>query len=314
MSVLVIGFCGSMGKRRIRCLRRLNIEGVFGFDVHPQRDKIADELGVELLDDIEDFPGKHVVISTPPDCHIEYSKLLLQRGYHVFCEASVVPDDRFHYPELELASSESGALFFPSATIKFKDSVCYIKKQLKKIGEIHSYDYRFAQNLRTWHPEQDIMDFYVSKPETSASREMTAFELSWLTSLFGSDATVCGAINVGLSEISESSGINDTCVFLLSHDIGTVGSIAIDVFSHKPYRTLRIAGSNGNIEFDWIENYVKTYDVSGVLVDSYKEANTHVHEGYTQFSTEKMYDDELANFFMSSVTTLPIAECSILRC
>jgi len=311
MSVLVLGFCGSMGKRRIRCLRRLGVKHIFGYDIHPQKEEIANDLKINLLESIDDFPGVHVIISTPPDCHIDYSKHFLNKGCHVFCEASVVPSDRKHYEEIKLLSSEKNVVFFPSATIKFKDSIRYLRKQIDRIGKVHSYDYRFAQNLRTWHPDQDIKDFYVSNPETSASREMTAFELSWLTDLFGSDARVCGSVNVGLSEISDSTGINDVSAFLLTHSVGILGSIVIDVFSHKPYRVLRISGSKGNIEFDWIENYVKTFDTSGSLIDTFKEENTEVHEGYTQFSTEKMYDNEVASFLDSCKSPSLPAECTI---
>ena len=87
--------------------------------------------------------------------------MFINRGCHVFCEASVIPADRFIYDKLKRSTETNLVQFFPSATIKFKDSVAFIKDCLDRafIGEVLSYDYRFAQNLRTWHPYQDIKDY-----------------------------------------------------------------------------------------------------------------------------------------------------------
>ena len=300
MIILVVGFCGSMGKRRVRCLKRLGHTNISGFDISEKSEEVAQKIGISQLKDIRNFSNGVVVLSTPPKHHVDLTKQFLSQGCHVFCEASVVPNDRHHYEEISTLANENQSIFFPSATIRFKQSVTHIKKNMSKIGRVHSYDYRCAGNLRDWHPWQDIKDYYVSDPITGAGREIAAFELGWLTWLFGIDAKIHGAAVMGLSEIADETGIDDLYSFLIEHSNEkgpTQGSATIDVFSHKPYRVLRIIGEEGNIEFDWVENYVRTYDENGKLVDEYVETNTEAHEGYNEFSTERMYDDELRNFF-----------------
>ena len=311
---LVVGFCGSMGKRRIRCLKRLGVENIYGFDISSNSKEVAEKLEINYINSIDKFSGSAVIISTPPDHHLEYIKAFLSKGLNVFCEAAVIPEDRHFYSNIKNISAKNGVLFFPSATIKFKESIEYIKKVLEseKIGKVLSYDYRFAQNLRTWHPYQDIKDFYVSVPETGAGREMAAFELSWLTWLFGCDCNILGSTVNKRSEISKETKINDLYSFLIEHENnnGCVGNVSIDVYSHKPYRYLRITGALGNIEYDWIANEVKTYNSNGKLVNIYSEKDTDVEKGYTSFSTEKMYVNEVKDF-INSFKNSHIARCNI---
>ncbi len=308
MKVLVLGHCGSMGRRRVRCLKRLGYKKIFGYDTGDYYLPEFKDDSVTRIDNYEKFKGDAVIISTPPESHIEYIRYFSNKGMHVFCEASVIPEDREHY-----AGFSKEKIIFPSSTIKFKDSISFIKNNLNLIGDIYSYDYRCAGNLRTWHPWQDISEYYVSDPETGAGREITAFELGWLNYIFGERSYIEGSFVTGLSEISESTGIDDIYTFIISHEVDgvkTVGSCTVDVFSHKNYRVLRIIGSEGNIEFDWSNNFVRLYDKSGSIIKEFAEDQNEHHSDYSEFSTEKMYDTELKNFF-ESMSNPSLAICTL---
>lgn len=308
MKILVLGHCGSMGRRRVRCLRRLGYTKIFGYDTGDYCLPEFEDNDIKRINSYEDFKGDAVIISTPPETHLEYIKYFSEKGFSVFSEASVIPDDRHIYD-----SFPKEKVIFPSATIKFKDSVRFIKENLSLIGDIHSYDYRCAGNLRTWHPWQDISEYYVSNPITGAAREITAFELGWLNYIFGERSYIEGSFVTGLSEISESTGINDIYTFIISHEVNgvkTVGAGTVDVFSHKNYRVLRIIGSNGNVEFDWSSNFVKFYDKDGKILKEFSENQAEHHSDYSEFSTEKMYDTELKNFF-DSILDPSLALCTL---
>ena len=307
ITALVVGFCGSMGKRRIRCLNRFTDAKIkiYGEDIHPNKESIAKDLGVELIDNKSLIPDI-VIVSTPPDMHINITKKYLKMGSSVFCEASVVPEDRHHYEEIRSICEQTGAKFFPSATIQFKNIVKKIADSVSKgeIGQPIFYDYKMAQNLHQWHPHQSIHDFYVSTPATGAGREMCAFELAWLSSIFGHDIDVMSGCVKSVSEIGLSTGIDDLYTFVVNHkapggNSGVLGTSSIDVFSHKIYRFLRITGTEGNIEFDWISNQATIFNKSGEIVKILSEDQVEVHPGYTQFSAEGMYDNEVNNFLNS---------------
>src|SRR5688572_6150021 len=92
---LVVGL-GSMGKRRIRCLKALNVEAVSGFDPRQDRcDEAADKYGVKAFTSFNEALSADpdaFVISTPPDLHMRYATIAVERGKHFFCEASVTDD------------------------------------------------------------------------------------------------------------------------------------------------------------------------------------------------------------------------------
>jgi len=72
---LVIGL-GSMGKRRIRCLKNLGYNDIVGIDPREDRMKeVVKKYGIEVHKKLSDVSlGKIdvMVISTPPDMHLEY--------------------------------------------------------------------------------------------------------------------------------------------------------------------------------------------------------------------------------------------------
>jgi len=75
MKFLIIGL-GSMGKRRIRCLKALNIpeENIYGFDIREdRREEARKKYRVQIKDVIDDTMWNNidaVIISVPPDKHI----------------------------------------------------------------------------------------------------------------------------------------------------------------------------------------------------------------------------------------------------
>lgn len=83
MKFLIVGL-GSMGKRRIRCLKSLGHENIIGFDLKQSRRKEAEEkYGIETISDVNkpDFNDiDALIISTPPDIHNQYIKLAIEKG------------------------------------------------------------------------------------------------------------------------------------------------------------------------------------------------------------------------------------------
>src|SRR4051812_7542837 len=88
MNFLVVGL-GSMGKRRIRCLKALGHSAIFGFDRRAdRREEVASAYGISTFDDFEkamDASRPHaLIISVPPDVHHVYMKIAAERGIHFF--------------------------------------------------------------------------------------------------------------------------------------------------------------------------------------------------------------------------------------
>lgn len=296
-----------MGRRRIRCLKHcgfLNSE-IYGYDINDNAKSIATKLNIISKDSYKDFKGGLVFVCTPPKCHIEYVKNSIKYN-HVFCEASVIPEDRHHYKEILDLAKENNNIIFPSSTIRFKDSIEELRKVInsRSVGEVLSYNFRLAQNLRQWHPNQDIKDFYVSDPQTGGAREMVVFELSWLSWLFGEEINVLSGNKLKISEISEETNIDDFYCFLINHnaDLPIYGNIMIDVFSHRPTRVLEITLTKGNILFDWLGNKLIVFNEKGEEIKCFKEEDQYIQDGYSSFSKEKMYIKEVQSFISHTKT------------
>ena len=75
MKFLVIGL-GSMGKRRVRCLKALGFNDILGFDTREDRLKESiekyDIKGIHSFKTIDLKTIDAFIISTPPDLHNHY--------------------------------------------------------------------------------------------------------------------------------------------------------------------------------------------------------------------------------------------------
>lgn len=288
---LVVGL-GSMGKRRIRNLKQLKAGDIVGVDPREDRRKDAKErYGIEVVTNFKEGMKRDpdvVIICTPPDKHYPYAIEALRRGKHFFMEANViltglqeVIDESKKHPKLLAA---------PSATLRFKTAIRKIKEIVDsgEIGKVFCLHYHLGQHLPDWHPWEDYKKFYVSKRETGGCREMVAFELEWLTWIFGKvDKVTC--MKDKLSDLD--ADIDDVYSIMLKFENGAQATLLIDVLSRWFFRTLRVIGSEGNIEWNWSDNCVRVYTAKNKTWKTYKEEKKVVEKGYV--IEENMYLNEM---------------------
>jgi predicted dehydrogenase len=303
LKYLVIGL-GSMGKRRIRNLLYLKVskENIFGYDVRGDRNKEAeDKFGIRTYKTFNEAvklaePDAYI-ISTTADVHHKYFLHAAKNKKHFFVEHPVTDKG---YKEL-LKIKDGSFVGAPSCTLQFHPGVKQIKKILdgKTIGKILSFQYYLGQYLPSWHPWEDYRDVYFSKKFTGACREMFGFELVWLTHALnlGKVSKIVGMAEK-LSDLEMTS--DDRYSALVKFENKVSGNIVIDLLSRKPFRTLRIIGSDGNLDWEWQENQIKIYKEKQVDNDSprvwkiidLKKGKSE--KGY--ITTEDMYEEEIGHF------------------
>jgi len=294
MRALLIGL-GSMGKRRIRNLKAIGITHITGFDKRDDRrreaeDKYRIRTTAELTDDILGENDIYI-ISTPPDKHLDYMKLAVKQGKPAFVEASVIKDG---LEELSRAVKSSGVLIAPSCTFRFHSGVKTIKKIVKsgKYGKLCNFIYVMGQYLPDWHPWENIKEFYVSKRETSASREMVPFELTWLLDITGypeeAFAFYGRTHDLGVD-------IDDTYNVNLKFE-GFLGTIVVDVVSRFATRSLIMNLEKAQIRWNWEEKTIKLYDADSKEWEYYRETEGRAEDDYNKNIVEEMYIDEMRAF------------------
>ncbi|MFQ5456319.1 MAG: aminotransferase class III-fold pyridoxal phosphate-dependent enzyme, partial [Nitrospirota bacterium] len=299
MKILQIG-AGSMGKRRIRNLFALGFKDVIGFDLREdRRNEVAERYHISTIDKLTpDILSERdiFIISTPPDRHLEYMWLAVQHGKPAFVEASVIKKG---IDDLLRTSKEKNILIAPSCTFRFHPSIKVIKEIVStgKYGKISNFIYYMGQYLPDWHPWENIKDFYAGKRETSASREMVPFELTWLLDITGMPEEV-----FSLYGKTHDMGvdIDDTYNINLRFD-GFLGTMAVDVVSRFATRSLILNLEMAQIRWNWEEKVVKLYDADkGNWIYFYEPEGQRIEDGYNKNIIEEMYVEEI-NTFINAV-------------
>lgn len=285
---------GSMGKRRIRCLKSLGYSDITGIDPRSDRRKEAElRFGVETVESYEALKEKAydaLIISTPPELHLQYIKHAIDKGKPAFIEASVILEH-----VLEARSYNKRNVFLaPSCTLRFHPVIQDITSIIRsgKFGKVTNFSYHSGQYLPDWHPWEKISDFYVSKKETGGGREIVPFELTWIVDTIGWPEDAKGYFG---RTIELDSDIDDTYAFVLKYKDKT-GCVTVDVAARYATRSLIINLENGQIQWRWDEGCFHVYDASKGRWIKYDQPESSAAEGYNKNIGEGMYIEEVRCF------------------
>jgi len=296
LKFLIVGL-GSMGKRRIRNLFFNGQRQIIGFDILPERMVEAKKkYGIEIIDNLKKLSGKDfdaMIISTPPDRHGDYIRLALRLKKHFFMEHPT-SDDGY---ESILKNKNFRLVKAPSCTLRFYRPIKMIKDILGKgkIGKILAFEYHMGQYLPDWHPYEDYRKVYFSKKATGACREMLPFELIWLNWLMQSVVEEVSGYIRKISDLKMEA--DDIILANLKYKNGIMGNVIIDVISRKPFRTLRVLGSEGVLEWERFDSVIKLYIAKTKKTEIIKVPKGHPEKGYV--NEEEMYNDEIRAFLQA---------------
>lgn len=301
MKFLQVGL-GSMGKRRVRNLLHCGISKpqIAGFDVSSERRAEAETAsGIVTFSDfqtaIDSFKPEVLIISTPPHLHAEYFLYAAKQQLHFFVEVATTDTG---YSELLTLLPKIKTVAAPSCNFRYFAPVLKLKEIIEtgEIGKIQYVTHHMGQYLPDWHPWEDYRTFYVSRPESSACREMVPFELSWLQWLLGCQFTSATGMLGNCSELELP--IPDTYSALLKTNEKLQASLVVDVTSRFPLRSLRILGSEGILEWDWQREIISVFTTKTKKWQRQTVSNGTKRKEYTA-TTEDMYNSEIEVFLES---------------
>jgi len=292
MKFLIVGL-GSMGKRRIRNLKQLDQTEIIGFDLNVERcNEAREKYGISIFTNIEDALDKNpnaMIVSTPPDLHMKYAKVALENNIHFFTEASVTNDGM---DEIINKLKTSKVIGMPSCTMRYHPMVMKLNEiiQSNELGRVLAFTHHSGQYLPDWHPWEDYRDFYVSKRNTGACREIVPFELVWIIDTFGEIKNVIGDIT---KVSSLDVDIDDIYNIILEFQNKIRGILTVDVIARNPIRHLKVMLENGTIEADWYKKIIKWSTPKNGWNESDVSDGT-AEKGYIH--GERMYENEMIDF------------------
>lgn len=290
MKFLVIGL-GSMGSRRIRNLQFHNEQNIIGFDLASERRREAEKkYGIKTVADLTRLKKGEfdaVIISTPPDKHGDAIRFALKNKKHFFAEVGTTNDG---YGDIKKYRGAT-IVMAPSCTFRYFAPIAMIKKLLDagRIGKILAFQYHMGQYLPDWHPWEDYRKVYFSKKETGACKEMLAFELIWLNWIINSEVAEISGFVDKVSDLDMDA--DDIILANLKYKNNIFGNVVIDVISRKPFRTLRVLGSEGVLDWERFDSVIKIYDAKSKKTELINVPNGNPEKGYV--NEEEMYNDEV---------------------
>jgi predicted dehydrogenase len=226
MRVAVIGL-GSMGKRRIRLIRKYNEQiQIVGIDSNEERRE-----ALEMENGIKSYPSLNraiaemdidcVFVCTSPLSHSKIITEALEKGLHVFTELNLVADG--YEGNINLAK-QNNLILFLSSTFLYRDEIKKIKSLTKEADCMLDYTYHIGQYLPDWHPWENYKNYFVGDRKSNGCREVFAIELPWLTEVFG-EITNIKVVKSKMSNLEID--YNDNYLVLLEHSSGFKGALAV---------------------------------------------------------------------------------------
>lgn len=297
MKILIVGL-GSMGKRRIRLIKRMYpCYELIGIDLNgDRRQHCTNEYGIVTYCGLEQVFLEHTLdcafVCTSPLSHSEIISICLKNGINVFTEINLVSDG--YYENLELAK-KMGKVLFLSSTMLYRKEIKAIKEHVKNCSCTISYIYHVGQYLPDWHPWESYEDYFVSDMRTNACREIFAIEIPWLIDTFG-EVVECKTTKGKISDLKLS--YSDNYFVVLEHANGNKGLFAVDVVSRSPVRNIEVYGQNIYLKWNGRFDGLKILNLETNMLDSiglYREVDQLSQ--YNQLIVEDAYSEEIATFF-----------------
>jgi len=286
-----------MGKRRVRNLlhNKIPSKNIVGFDLKPDRRKEAEEkYGIRVCADFMTAFKEHnpdvLIISTPPDQHSRYYLFAAKHKKHLFVEATTVTTG---YKELK-KMLDGSFVAAPSCTWRYLPAIKKIKSMIDSgaIGSIQTLQYHMGQYLPDWHPWEDYRQVYFAKKNTGACREMFPFELIWLNDIVQSRVERVSGFVRKLSDLDMPA--DDLYAAVLEYKNKVIGLMNIDVLARTALRTLRLVGSKGVLDWDWLNYQIKVFSVATKKWRTISLRAGGAEKNYV--TTEDMYREEIKHF------------------
>ena len=299
MKFIIVGL-GSMGNRRARCLKALGCPAgdIRGVDLREDRRSAAhDKHGIAVFTALDEaqkgFGADGVIVSLPPDRHVEAMKWCVRNNLHVFVEASVIQDG---LEELDGLFRGRRLVCSPSCTLRFHPAIKLIDQVVKsgRLGKLSNFTFHCGQYLPDWHTYEKVSDYYVSNPATGGAREIVPFELTWIVNTFGFPTRIAGNYRKTI-HIEGAEQIDDTYNCLLDYG-DHLGVMTVDVVSRCAVRKLLVNGSEGQLQWSWEADEVRIYDPQRGRWETVAYPLEKAHEGYNPKITEGMYIEEVRQF------------------
>ena len=288
--LLVVG-SGSIGKRHIDNLLKLEAGEVFACDVRAERRaEAADRFGVETFATLSDALARQpdvAVVAVPPSLHIPVALEAADRGCHLFIEKPLAAAIERVGDLLDIVK-RCRLTALVGCNMRFHPGLARVKDLLDRgaVGAVVSARASFGQYLPDWHPYEDYRSGYSARRDLGGGIILDAIhEIDYLRWLAGEMQSVaCFAGRLSSLEIETE----DTAALLLRFANGAIGELHVDYVQRAYSRSAEIVGEKGTIRWDYTARAVRWYSAD--------DSRWRVFDDPESWEANDMYLDEMRHF------------------
>ena len=290
MKVLVVG-CGSIAQRHITNLVKFdNIEAIL---IYTKVKNCLEVLGetknkVKIVKNLNNPEVDFAIICNETHKHLEIAIALAQKGINLFIEKPLSYNlDNLHI--LEKAVHTKKIKVTIGYNLRFLGAIKYIKEQLNKevIGDLYFAKIEAGYYLPKWRKNIKYTDSYSADKNRGGGVSLDlSHEIDYMRYFFG-DPVYGKCIKAKVSKLKINSDDIFEALYLFNNNF--ICNIHLDYLQMDKKRKIRIVGSKGAIECDFIQKKIKI-----------KKDNTEsVIDSESYFDIDKTYIDELESFMMA---------------
>jgi len=256
MRFVIIG-CGSMGKRRARCLRHLGFEHISAVDPREdRRNEIAERsqaVPYVTFDEAVAAGADFALVCVPPHLHHPYLLACVAAGLPAFCEGPLTMTLE-QADQIIDAAEAAGVFIAPSCTYLHNPIHKTVKDLLDQgdLGRPLAALSHVGGHVAGWHPYEDYRGFYASKrSEGGMNFDMLPHEFHLLAYLFGDVRALSCMARRRSAEIEADPAACDVYDVLLDMEAGVSVSLHEDMFQRPCGNYRKVMCERGAIEWNW---------------------------------------------------------------
>jgi len=262
---LIVGL-GSIGKRHLECLRRIEPESRIIVWRQFHKDALVPEGADYVVFDLEAslafFPDC-AIIANPASKHVQAALPLAEAGVHLLVEKPL-SDSMEQVADLIAICEKNNLILMVAYVLRFNASLKAFHEyvQDKKVGRILSFRAEVGQYLPDWRPASDYRQGVSARGELGGGALLElSHELDYIRWVFGDVYSVSALMaNSKVLDI-DVEDIVEAILEMKSFDGGSmIGNVHLDMLQRVPTRCCRAIGEDGILEWNGIENSVRYFD------------------------------------------------------
>lgn len=260
-NILVVGY-GSIGKRHIENLIKLNFKNIFIFRHNSSQNVVVSKKELKVFNDWEQLNAINIyasIICTPTAFHINHLKKLLELNSHILVEKPL-SNSKKNINILKDLIIKKKKFVQVAYMLRFHPIILLIKEIIdkRKYGELISFNTKWGEYLPDWHPWEDYKDSYASKKELGGGVSLTlSHDIDLIIWLVNSDIKKTKHFKSYNSKMKINVESGSDIIYEFKN--GVIGHSHLDYYSKYHDRYYEFIFDDATLRFNYYESELITY-------------------------------------------------------